>query len=670
MATGMSQIATNKHATDLLIQATGQQGRDERLQQRLRGAQRTNIQDESFNLDFNLDLAGLNIASSTPAAPKPAPLPSSANTSAKRRRLDNEPPPPPSAQGSARRRSPRIRSDDPYELPDTSKESDAQDISAEAPEVEEPVNDVAEETEVQPESETEPESEAESELPSPEQSIEAPEENEAEIELPILPNENASASPDAQPSSQRTEEDNQSPDAPQPIQIDAVSSTTQLRAALAEEDDVPASSSPLVSKLRRSGGHSMSRSRISQGRASRATEISLDAEELSPERPDPAPADDEFLDDNQVEDEPADITMESAEEPEEHEEEPEEEAEEEPVEERNTQEEEDAVAEALNAVEAAKTIGRKRPRRSLPSQSPEAEPEEPAEEEPAPKRRRGQSSRSPATQKQPAVKPKASTKSRTGPKPLPKQVRKTKEAEKARRVSDGSAIEITVQRFVNVKKYGKDDGEEDQLAGDVPFIMNGETVVDVFSQVCFEVIDGVVAKLYDTLGTTEEKEKKKECRIKILALEAYKEELTSRLLQQAIHLNDLHTLRKRVRIVQREKLSLREEIMRLKAEREQVALKMDAVRIKHEENTKESKYRLDTSAMMHDIDMAVERGRDAPELSRAQEKKADLANLELLVARITDEASSASSAGGMLQQVKDFNAFLERAAIALETKGR
>lgn len=34
---------------------------------------------------------------------------------------------------------------------------------------------------------------------------------------------------------------------------------------------------------------------------------------------------------------------------------------------------------------------------------------------------------------------------------------------------------------------------------------------------------------------------------------------------------------------------MREEILRLKAEREQVALKMDAVRIKHEEDTKESK---------------------------------------------------------------------------------
>lgn len=71
---------------------------------------------------------------------------------------------------------------------------------------------------------------------------------------------------------------------------------------------------------------------------------------------------------------------------------------------------------------------------------------------------------------------------------------------------------------------------------------------------------------------------------------------------------------------------------------------------------------------MHDVDLAVERGRDAPELSRAEEKKAEVANLELLVARIASEASSASAAGGILQQVKDFNAFLERAAVALESR--
>ncbi|KAF5984413.1 hypothetical protein FCOIX_2671 [Fusarium coicis] len=637
--------------------ATGQQRRADRLNERLRGAQRANIEDDSFNLD----IAGLNIAGSTPAAPAPAPPTSSErrtpNTSAKRRRLDNEPPPSAQAQGSARRRSPRLR--DPYDLPETSKESGAQDTTGESRE-EEPRLDVVEEPEPEAEGEEEvqPEPQPEPELPSPE--LEAPDENEAEVELPALPNNEPSEQSSQRRAGRRSLEQIAQDIANKRQDVhtsEAISSTTRLHTTL-QEDDAPPSSSPLVSKVRRSEGPAVIRSRLSQRRPSRLAEQDDDEDELSPNRADHAPADDER----------SDYATEIAE--------PEgEEAEEEPVIGEEPREEEEEVAEAIDPVEAAKTIGRKRPRRSLPSQSPVAEPDgqeaEEEQEEPAAKRRRGRPSRSPATQKQPATKPKPTkSKSRTRQeKPLPKQVRRTKQAAKERRVSDGSAIEVTVQRFVNVKKFIKgDDEEEDHLAADLPFTTTGVTAVDVFAQACLEVIDGTVAKLLEALQNTEEKDKKKECRIKIRALEAYKEELTSRLLQLSIHLMDWQSLRKRVRLVQREKLSLREEILRLKAEREQVALKMDAVRIKHEEDTKESKYRLDTSAIMYDIDMAVERGRDAPELSRAQEKKADLANLELLVSRITDEASSSSSAGGMLQQVKNFNAFLERAAIALETR--
>ncbi|KAH7207161.1 hypothetical protein DER44DRAFT_364050 [Fusarium oxysporum] len=639
--------------------ATGQQRRADRLNERLRGAQRANIEDDSFNLD----IAGLNIAGSTPAAPAPAPPTSSArrtpNTSAKRRRLENEAPPSAQAQGSARRRSPRSR--DPYDLPETSKESGAQDTTGESREEEGPSLDVVEEPEAEPEEEeeVEPEPQPDSELPSPE--VEAPNENEVEVELPVLPNNESSKQPSQRRSSRRSLEQiaQDVANKRQDVRMsEAISSTTRLHTTL-QEDDTPPSSSPLVRKVRRSEGPTIIRSRLSQRRPSRLAEQDEEEDELSPNRADHAPADDEQSDDATEEAEPE-----------------EEQIEEEPAAEEEAQEEEEVVAEAIDAVEAAKALGRKRPRRSLPSQSPVAEPQEQAEEEeteePAAKRRRGRPSRSPATQKQPATKPKPpKTKSRTTQeKPLPKQVRRTKQAAKERRVSDGSAIEVTVQRFVNVKKFikGDDEEEEDQLAVDLPFTTTGVTAVDVFAQACLEVIDGTVAKFIETLQNTEEKDKKKECRIKIRALEAYKEELTSRLLQLSIHLMDWQSLRKRVRLVQREKFSLREEILRLKAEREQVALKMDAVRIKHEEDTRESKYRLDTSAIMHDIDMAVERGRDAPELSRAQEKKADLANLELLVARITDEASSSSSAGGMLQQVKNFNAFLERAAIALETR--
>jgi hypothetical protein len=69
---------------------------------------------------------------------------------------------------------------------------------------------------------------------------------------------------------------------------------------------------------------------------------------------------------------------------------------------------------------------------------------------------------------------------------------------------------------------------------------------------------------------------------------------------------------------------------------------------------------------MHDIDLAVEKGQAAPELSPAEQKKADLANLELLISRVSDQACTGSDGGGTLKQIREFNAFLERAAAVLE----
>ena len=72
------------------------------------------------------------------------------------------------------------------------------------------------------------------------------------------------------------------------------------------------------------------------------------------------------------------------------------------------------------------------------------------------------------------------------------------------------------------------------------------------------------------------------------------------------------------------------------------------------------------SSAMHDIDLAVERGQAAPELTTAEQKKADLANLELLMSRVADQACTTGDGGGLLGQIKSFNAFLERTAAVLE----
>ena len=50
----------------------------------------------------------------------------------------------------------------------------------------------------------------------------------------------------------------------------------------------------------------------------------------------------------------------------------------------------------------------------------------------------------------------------------------------------------------------------------------------------------------------------------------------------------MHALKKRVRAMQKEKIALRKEILGIRAEREQVALKMDAIRTQHETESQEA----------------------------------------------------------------------------------
>ncbi|RYO97093.1 hypothetical protein DL766_002388 [Monosporascus sp. MC13-8B] len=309
----------------------------------------------------------------------------------------------------------------------------------------------------------------------------------------------------------------------------------------------------------------------------------------------------------------------------------------------------DEQAEEIDAHEAARRIGRKRPRASPPrEESPELTSERVKDVEPAKKPRQKRAQQSPAKQAQ--------------PKP-----RKPKGKPSVRRRNDGEAIPITVQRYTKHAHLNEDDTDADILNSDIPFAnRGGVNVIDVLAQMCDEVIESSLETLHQAATQAADSAAKKEFRTKLRAIEAFQEELRTRLLEHTIALDTMHALKKRVRSVQREKLALRSEIMRIRAEREQVALKMDAVRIRHEREDRESSHLLSLSSTMHDIELAVDNGRSAPELGPKDKKAADLANLDLLISRVAGEATSDGDGGGNLQQIKDFNAFLERAAAALE----
>ncbi|KAL7949621.1 hypothetical protein V8C42DRAFT_311445 [Trichoderma barbatum] len=701
--------------------ATGRQNRADRLNERLRGAQRANVDDESFNLDINsLDIGGLAIASSIASASSPAVRAKySPTTSAKRRKLGKNaaPPPEPKSGSTPRRRRVRSQPAEPIELPALPSGPMEEDLISPAQEGDE--DDGA--TPRQSRTYHVPMS-----ISSVRTAGQPMEEDQDELEtLPPHPNAKSpvhlrSPAPTRKSDMMVIEEVSESPaDAPgsgkrrRVPMSETLSSTARLMGVLSSDDGIPMPSSPLKNKARRSDATTARSSQRSAGTVY-GQDTSHMADELSSDSFHQLAGIDEEAEFVDMEADATDLVIEESTLVQ---------YEDEQVEQEEDQETEQEDADDIDEEEVARILKGKstRPPREpspeLGSQvledaedieeeemEPEPEPESESESEPEPeaepepdveeateaeeevtalptppKRKRGRPSKSPTIQRQPATKPKPvkprkrveaqpQDSNDENEEPQPKKV-KTKKRHSDQSEGDGGTIEITVQRFVNHKKRGNEDDDVDPLHNEMAFVNHGgESVIDVFAQVCDEVISTTLEQFQEVASGAEDAAKKKEYRIKMRAIDAYREELKSRFLQHAIHLNHWHSLRKRVRHVQKERMTLREEIMRIKAEREQVALRMDAIRIKHEADSRESKYCLDASSLMHDVDLAVEQGRDAPELSRAAQKEAELANLELLVSRVSEQASSSSFTGGMLKQVKDFNSFLERAAMALESR--
>ncbi|KAK2063418.1 AT hook domain-containing protein [Colletotrichum caudatum] len=616
------------------------------MQQRMRGAGLGQVEDVSFQLDFGDDLTATGIEpQNSPERPIPRTTP---NTSAKRRRLETDAARPSiqaTSDTSLTSRQPSGK-DDPYELQEGSSTESARFAAAQAaksPTV------VVEQNETEPVGSLPPARPATSAPPvSPvlrKGTGEHIEVEESPLDAPGSGRRRTIVTSSALVSSARLQQaispgDNETETVPisSPLERKVRRNTAGTRSSrgsrnsAASADDGPDGISPdqTVRSLRKSGSPELSYRR--------------NAGVEEPQEPEePTVPGSEPVSPSELEPEPETI-----------------------VEEEHEVERDHGVslAEEVNTNEAAQRLGRKRPRRSPkpPSPEPDSTIADENDEEPLPKRRKKQTQKSPAKQKQ--GRPKGTSKAKdTSPKTGPKRKKKKQGADGA-----GESVTIPVQRFTKrVQVVEGDEDDADVLNQDIPFTgRSGVNTVDVLTQVCNEMIETSLDTLKEGVRNAQDKSAKREYQVQFRALEAYREELQNRLLQHTILLDALHSLRKRVRSVQKERVALREEIMRIRAERDQVALRKDAVRSKHEKVTEEALNQLSLSSQMHDIDLAVERGRAAPELGPAEKKTAELANLEILICRITDQACSQSGAGGTLKQIKDFNALLERAAVALE----
>lgn len=176
--------------------------------------------------------------------------------------------------------------------------------------------------------------------------------------------------------------------------------------------------------------------------------------------------------------------------------------------------------------------------------------------------------------------------------------------------------------------------------------------IDVLSQICRETIETTLSKLAAG-GNTSGKEVKR----KRNAIEAFGQELDSRLFDMSAAVEHRLTLEARVKRARKEKLDLQARWIDVRRQREEIALKCDDIRARHKANEAQGRETYELSEKLHELDMVVDRG----------EVDGDgLEDLEFMLKSVAGQVSGAVGVGGMLDRVKEFNSQLQRTALVLE----
>ena len=177
--------------------------------------------------------------------------------------------------------------------------------------------------------------------------------------------------------------------------------------------------------------------------------------------------------------------------------------------------------------------------------------------------------------------------------------------------------------------------------------------IDVLAQICRETISNTISKLSASLGTRELNRKRK-------ALEAFSSEIDSRLFDMSVAIEHRLTMEGRVKKAKKAKTDAQNEWIAIRREREEIALKCDAIRARNQMMEAEGKGVYELSERLHELEMLVEK----PALGGEDGVSEDL---EYTLRSVAMTVSGSLGAGeGLLAQVKDFNRQLERTALLLE----
>ncbi|CAI7587234.1 unnamed protein product [Penicillium glandicola] len=238
----------------------------------------------------------------------------------------------------------------------------------------------------------------------------------------------------------------------------------------------------------------------------------------------------------------------------------------------------------------------------------------------------------------------------------------------------GETVPVTVYRLANVNSLGgaasTADGSGDEESADeltthqrskIPN-RGGVNPADVLSQICRETLEKTLNTLKDGIANEANATRRAEWSRKRKAVEVFGSELESRLMDLSGMLDSNFVLNSQLKKTKREMMDLRNHLYRVRRERENIALQMDAVRSKHIEEEKAKSSRSTISNSLHSLELALDRN---------QQRSASAADsppdLEYMLRTVADVSSRAPGAqGGLLNQIRAFNAQLEATVGRLE----
>ncbi|KAJ5208382.1 hypothetical protein N7449_002761 [Penicillium cf. viridicatum] len=292
---------------------------------------------------------------------------------------------------------------------------------------------------------------------------------------------------------------------------------------------------------------------------------------------------------------------------------------------------------------------------------------EPEAESAAPKSQRGR----PGKKAKRAVEPEPEPETEYQPEPEPTQEQPRRKTREPR----GETVPITVYRLANINSLGgttstaNGSGDEEESADELTTHQKakmpnrgGVNPADVLSQICRETLEKTLNTLKDGISNEANATRRAEWSRKRKAVEVFGSELESRLMDLSGILDSNFVLGVQLKKTNREMMDLRNHLYRVRRERENIALQMDAVRSRHIEEEKAKLSRSTISNSLHSLELALDRNKQ-----RSASTADSSTDIEYMLRTVADVSSRAPGAqGGLLNQIRAFNAQLEATVGRLE----